>query len=325
MHNDGFHDRTDALDKIDTLKKAWREQKAKKGDIALHGPKVLQMSSAGGAFRFCGWEPGRLWSLWEMLKVSAKEYIELGQAITDVSAGLYAHSVLATSEELSVEERDRVKNNLVTVFEHCINLHLDVSGEFIAKHSQIETLPKTSREYDFLIDAVFAELKTKLFLFIPPHIAKYYECDDLVSEEVTKAFPKASEEMRLAGTCLATGSHTACVFHAMRAAEIGLRALGTGFSVVLKSGKPLEMAEWREILDGLSAAVLAVENLPNSTPTKDADLLFLSEACAQFRFFKGGWRIRVAHARATYLEPQAIEALDHVRSFFEILAHRLKE
>jgi hypothetical protein len=65
--------------------------------------------------------------------------------------------------------------------------------------------------------------------------------------------------------------------------------------------------------------------LPNSTPTKDADLHFLSEAAAQFRFFKSGWRIRVAHARATYAEPEAIEALDHVRSFFETLATRLKE
>jgi hypothetical protein len=53
---------------------------------------------------------------------------------------------------------------------------------------------------------------------------------------------------------------------------------------------------------------------------KDADLLFFNEAADQFSFFKDGWRIRVAHARATYTEPQAKEAIDHVRSFSETLA-----
>jgi hypothetical protein len=118
---------------------------------------------------------------------------------------------------------------------------------------------------------------------------------------------------------------TACVFHSMRATEIGLKALGSAHQIKIKSGKPLELAEWREIPDGLSEAALALENLPNSIPTKDAELHFLSEAAAQFRFFKNGWRIRVAHARATYTEPEAIEAIDHVRSFFETLAIRLKE
>jgi hypothetical protein len=111
----------------------------------------------------------------------------------------------------------------------------------------------------------------------------------------------------------------------MRAAEIGVRALGKNMNIKIKSGKPIEMAEWREILDGLNTSVRDIENLPNSTPNKDDDLLFYSEACAQFRFFKNGWRIRVAHARASYEEPQAKEAIDHVRSFFEILAPRLKE
>jgi hypothetical protein len=93
----------------------------------------------------------------------------------------------------------------------------------------------------------------------------------------------------------------------------------------MKSGKPLELAEWREILDGLSTAIHGIENSPNSTPNKEENLAFYSEVCAQFRFFKNGWRVRAAHARATYTEPQAKEAIDHVRSFFEILAPRLAE
>ena len=168
-------------------------------------------------------------------------------------------------------------------------------------------------------------MEERLFLSVPQHLSGYYEKGDLVSDKVVDAFPKASEEIRLGGTCLAAGLNTACVFHAMRAAEIGVRALGAALKITIKSGKPLELAEWREILDGISTAVRDIENLPNSTPNKDTDLAFYSEAAAQFRFFKNGWRVRTAHARASYEEPQAKEAIDHVRSFFEILAPRLKE
>jgi hypothetical protein len=188
-----------------------------------------------------------------------------------------------------------------------------------------DNLPQTHREFDLLVRAVMAEVKKTFFLYVPSHVSKYYEWGAIVSDAVIDAFPKASQEIRHGGTCLAAGMHTAAVFHAMRAAEIGLRALGNKHQIKIKSGKPLELAEWREILDGLSGAALALENLPNSTPTKEADLHFLSEAAAQFRFFKSGWRIRVAHGRGTYAEPEAIEAIDHVRSFFETLATRLRE
>ena len=112
----------------------------------------------------------------------------------------------------------------------------------------------------------------------------------------------------------------------MRAAEIGLRALGTELKIKIKNDKPIELAEWREILDGLSAAMRDFEMLPAITPNKDADIGLFSEACAQFRFFKNGWRICVAHARASYNEVSGEKmALDHVRSFFETLAPRLSE
>jgi hypothetical protein len=176
-----------------------------------------------------------------------------------------------------------------------------------------------------LRDAAQLEIKTKLFLFVPQHLSQYYEWDGIVSDTVIESFPKSYQEIRSAGSCLAAGLPTACVFHAMRAAEIGLKVLGADYNVRIKSGKEIELAEWREILDGLNAAVQEIENLPNSTPDKEIRLQFCSEAAAQFRFFKNGWRIRAAHARATYDETQAIEVIDHVRSFFEFLATRLKE
>jgi hypothetical protein len=108
----------------------------------------------------------------------------------------------------------------------------------------------------------------------------------------------------------------------MRAAEIGVRALGTELGVTFSFG--IELAEWHNIPDQVESKIRDLKNLPRS-PQKDADLEFYSQAAAQFRYFKDGWRVRVAHARATYDEEQAREVVDHVRSFFETIAKRLKE
>jgi len=205
----------------------------------------------------------------------------------------------------------------------CKKLGLSTSAELIS--SRIASLPETLREFEVLRDAVQFEMENKLFLFIPQHLAIYYEWEGIVSDTVIDAFPKSYQEIRAAGSCFAAGLYTACVFHSMRAAEIGLKSLGSEYNIKIKGEKSIELAEWREILDGLNTAIQDIENLPNATKDKEKRLQFCSEAAAQFRFFKNGWRIRTAHARATYNEPQAKEAIDHVRSFFETLATNLHE
>jgi hypothetical protein len=87
----------------------------------------------------------------------------------------------------------------------------------------------------------------------------------------------------------------------------------------------IEDAEWAQIINGIHGSIQALENTPKDTPGKADDLQFFSESAAQFRFFKNAWRVRAAHARANYNESQAKEVLDHVRSFFETLATRLRE
>lgn len=257
-----------------------------------------------------------------MLRVYADRYIELGQRLADARAHLAIMENENDPEE--IESRDEMlADDLSSLLETCEALSLSTSVAVLKP--RIENVPDSEGEFILLLDTVIAELKSKLFLFVPSHVAQYYEWDGIVTDVVVNAFPKASEEIRAGGSCFAAGLHTACVFHAMRAAEIGLRSLGTKYNITIKSGKDIALAEWREILDGLNTAVQRIENLPNSTPNKEEDLQFCSEAAAQFRFFKNGWRVRAAHARATYSESQAKEAIDHVRSFFEILAPRLKE
>jgi hypothetical protein len=264
-----------------------------------------------------------LWGLWDMIRVFAEHYITLGRQIEDAQVAYAFLSDPEASQEFRDEraiDRRRCLKNLIKTCEE-----LDLSIAHAAVSRAYDDPPQTAREFNFLINVVMDQIKEPMLLFVPQHLHRYYEWDGIVTDSVIRAFPKASEEIREAGTCLATGRFTACVFHAMRGAEIGLKALGASTNLIIKSGKPLDQAEWREILDGLSNVVRDIENRPNATPNKEEDLHFYSEASAQFRFFKNGWRVRAAHARATYLEPQAKEAIDHVRSFFETLAERLTE
>jgi hypothetical protein len=58
---------------------------------------------------------------------------------------------------------------------------------------------------------------------------------------------------------------------------------------------------------------------------KQERIQFLSEAAKEFWHFKDGWRNHVAHAHATYTEPQAQAVMGHVVSFFQVLSTKLNE
>ena len=79
-----------------------------------------------------------------------------------------------------------------------------------------------------------AEIKEKHFAFIPPEKAVFFEKADLFAEAVNRAFPGAAPEIKDAGNCLATDLHTAAVFHLIRAAEHGMRALAKHLKIRIR-------------------------------------------------------------------------------------------
>jgi len=159
-------------------------------------------------------------------------------------------------------------------------------------------------------------------LSLPPHRRKYFTTKTFISETVKKSFPIAHAELREGGKCFAVGLNTAAVFHCMRAVELGMRALAGELEVSFPF--PKELAEWANLIDHIESKIKVMRNRPKGTK-KDEDLKFYSEAGMQFRYFKDGWRVRVAHTRESYEEGQALAVIDHAISFFETLGLRLKE
>jgi hypothetical protein len=65
----------------------------------------------------------------------------------------------------------------------------------------------------------------RVSVHVPKMIASYYEHPHLFGRDVNRHFPSAKFDIREAGSCLALGRNTACVYHLARAAQIPLRCL----------------------------------------------------------------------------------------------------
>jgi hypothetical protein len=181
-------------------------------------------------------------------------------------------------------------------------------------------LPKTQREWRLLIEAIHSEMKGKLVLYVPPERARFFKM--LFKPEAVSAFPGATKEMQLAGRALACGLYTVSVFHSMRAGEIGVRALSDDLGVTFTV--PADLLQWQEHQNQISSKIKDIKNQPK-TAKRDEDLGFYSPAAAQLQYFNDGWRIRVAHARKSYEEGEAISVLNHANDLITILAARVKE
>jgi hypothetical protein len=249
------------------------------------------------------WHPGKLWSLWDMLKVHALEFFKLGERSNAVRWEVFWMADTLGSgrgRKLRDDEKEQIKDGIIELAGLCERIGLTTSLELLKDRET--DLPQTTREWETLVAAVRAELKSNLFLFVPQHRARYYELT--LQNAVTTGFPMASKELVTAGNSFAVGLYTACVFHSMRAAEIGVRAFGKELDVSFPD-KPLELAEWQNILDQCDSKITAMKNLPRGS-NKDDKVNIYSQAAVQFRYFKDGWRIRVAHARETYEESPAL-------------------
>jgi hypothetical protein len=277
------------------------------------------------------WErsPDRLWSLWEMIKVALAEYLNIGMHIQnsrhaymldEAVKGAGIVGTIIESVTLNQDQKKDVGDTLVALRKICKNLNLVTSYNLLV--SLDNQIPETSREYNVYIQAIYAELKSKLFLHVPSSRSKWYEWDDILSDETKTAFPSAYNEIREAGNCFATARYTASVFHSMRAAEIGLRSLGKALNIEFPF--PIELADWQNIIEKVEVEIKKMSQLPKSTQ-RDKDQQFYSEAAVHFRYFKDAWRIRVSHVRETYDEAQAYGVLNHACEFSDVLAARLSE
>lgn len=261
-------------------------------------------------------QTNKLMSLWDMLRVYADKYIEMGYQIS-VFETVFFLADANGDKSLHPEEKEDLKEKLNVFLILCNELDLPTSSALIK--SKLDDLPENARELSMLLLAAKTELANQLFLFIPPHRAKFYENNTIVSEEVKIAFPLASDEIRVAGNCFASGLNTACVFHCMRAVEHGLRALAGELGIVV------DVQQWHTLIEQIEKEIRNQSSTLLKGSAKTETMQFYSEAAKEFMYFKDGWRNHVSHTRSNYNENQALTTLEHVRNFISSLSAKLKE
>lgn len=153
---------------------------------------------------------------------------------------------------------------------------------------------------------------------------------DIIGPKVMSAFPSATDDFMEAGNCLAADCNTGGVFHLMRVAEVGLRALAMDRNASFKN-KPVDQQEWGTILGYLDGTIKALREAPSSKWSdpgiKDVQVRFYSEVVAELRSFNEAWRRHIAHARedGIYDHDYANSVFKHVTKFMQKLAERISE
>jgi hypothetical protein len=173
-------------------------------------------------------------------------------------------------------------------------------------------------EIESFVHSIWFELGGRTFAFIPAEKAKYFEREKLFGAVVYKRFKSARYDIKEAGNCLAADLNTAAVFHLMRVAECGLRALATKLKIKLPH--PIEFATWATVIGALDEESQKLKPTPKSFE-REKELNCYSSLLSEARAFCYAWRDPVMHARKRFDEPHEAEnVLNHVCRFMQELA-----
>jgi hypothetical protein len=273
-----------------------------------------------------------LWSLRDMVKFIAKHLIDALNSLNELenygtifSAGRAAPALVSVDEletvvrgRITYCRRQFVEIELGAAVDRIDNQVLPVLKDGLLSWQRVQAEAKIIRE---LVDN---DLWKRRFAYIPVAKADIQDNMGHSWELVWKQFPSVKEDAEEAVNCYGLGCNTACVFHLMRVAEYGLRALARERKIKLPKGRPLEWADWQDLIAALGKKVDLIANKKRG-PARDVALEFYRAAVGQFQAFKDVYRNNVMHTRDCYDEHKAASVLSHVREFMTILSGKIDE
>lgn len=158
--------------------------------------------------------------------------------------------------------------------------------------------------------------------YIVPDAKRDYASGRFLIDDLKASFPSASEDLIEAGRCYAFGRWRATIFHLIRAAEGGLKALARAAGV---KGR-IDFKEWGQVIRGIEEKVAVVDKWRRGGARANA-LEFYRGALADARALNNVWRTANLHVRQGILsdEDDARKAFDRTLDFLKLLATRLAE
>lgn len=282
------------------------------------------------------WEPGKLWSLWDLM-----EEFRAGDLLIYLrSMRSFAENVpqggtvcvpppnwddLVRNTQLICDELETI--GLPVTLDSAQSLLKVVKEEFseqehgsLGKVRCISDL-SLSRYQNFskeVIGRFRSELSSRKIVSLNASESEIYADErKIFSGDAIDAFPSIEPEAQEAAKCFALGRYTAGVFHAVRALESGLNALAAELGVDIQSN-------WNNALNLIEKEI---RSRSKSTHGQSwvVDEQFYSEAATHFRFFKNAWRNHTMHIKERYDEKRARTIIIGVADFMAHLSSRIRE
>lgn len=274
------------------------------------------------------WGSRRLWSLWDMINFHLIPFNTGLQILAQET--LVASAITHQHAKVAAEYRKHVTSQINYVAEQCRKMLLQGADNRLGRlytalgnphltYAELTSELSTLREAiddDLQFERFFHYRKAKGFLLLR-------RSGDW--QPTIKAFPITEKEIDDALDCYATEHDTACVFHLMRVAEYGLRALAKERKVVMPKNKLIEWSAWQEIIREITKSAEASWGNASPGPKKGAALDFYSGAIGGFHAFKDKYRNAVMHVRSRYDEHEALQAINQVRDFMNGLSRKIGE
>jgi hypothetical protein len=276
-----------------------------------------------GSYDTVGLPCGR-WSLWDMMNFSLALFAKALEVLTVEARRSSMQSPVIVIPEA---EKERIMSQMQFVAERCRQLALSNTQDRLLRCFSLlqrtTTYGDLNRELITLYEAIEDDTKEEYFYHYPRvkvmvliEIAEWLPIFD--------AFPSARNEIDAGLDCYALGHPTACVFHMMRAAELGMRALARERQVTFPR-QPLEWTNWQNILEVTEKNAKMATTGMRSGPAKDAALAFYNGAIAHLHALKDMYRNSVMHMRRSYDDLEAQQAMVRVRDFMTGLSRKIGE
>ena len=277
------------------------------------------------------WDSRRLWSLWDIMNFTLGTFwdaikhlqneLEISREHVNADRGLMI---------ISDDDRDRLKRNMQFAIRWSVEELQITAGERVCSEIRFTLMKEVCRWIDIktaleeLWKTLEWEMKLEHFFHYKRNDVSRLENIETDWQKTLQRFKSVKEETIAALDCYGFRDFNACIFHLMRVAEIGLRALAKERAVSFPD-KPIEWAEWQHLIDQISAKGKAAAQSFPVGQERDAARDFYSGAVHHFEGFKDKYRNSVMHMRRNYDELDALRSINQVRDFMNGLSAKISE
>jgi hypothetical protein len=280
--------------------------------------------------------PNRLVSLWDMVAYSVADLHKVLTMLTREIGEMYRKErTRGAYDRLAVISDPGLGEFLhATMMLDCADKqfeHLEMAGgreQVMKLRSSLSTigLAEYRSRLTVMREMIEDELKRRKFAYIPQNLAEFFEQAKPFGKKVAERFPTANKEACQGSNCIAASLGTAAVFHLIRCAEFGMRALAVERGVEIKNVESLEYAQWGEVLRALQSQRDSINSTWSRGRTKSLALDFYSGAIGELEGIKDSYRDPASHARASYTVAVAKDdCFVKVRSLLHRLSKYLRE